>query len=113
MKKIKANSKLITILALTLTLIIQSAAVSKQSFFGNYSTKSIAIANQNHVKNLQPNEAAFPAALLVAAEVIGAAYAAGYVLGRLAAYAIGGEDYLTDDQNNQKYDRYAFAKFDN
>jgi hypothetical protein len=112
MKRIREHSKMIVIFLLTAGIAIESSAVSSGKMFGQFSSNASAAYYRDNASS-KVEMAAFPGFLLAAAEAIGAAYAAGYIVGRLA-YAVLGETHLIDDQSKDRnYDRLAFAQFDN
>jgi len=109
MKKIREHLKVIVIMTLTIGIALQSYSVSSSEMIGQF---KIDYSNRSNVPN-GVTIGAFPALLLLAAEVIGASYAAGYIAGRLAYVAFGVAIAIDYSKKDVKYDRLAFSQFDN
>ena len=89
------------------------------SFGQTYAIGSGNIANNSYTNGKAPSleKAAFPAALLVAAEIVAAAYCAGYAIGTFAHHAIDSFLAVNDPENvnlaTYGYCSSDFSKFDN
>lgn len=112
MKFFRKKTKIFVVSGLCAILTSQSILINA-SPVGNYQTNTMAtIANMqsNATNNNDQSKLIIPGAAMLAAEAIGAAYAAGYIVGRFAHYLIGGV--IDNNGNEANYQSNNFSKFD-
>jgi hypothetical protein len=115
MKKKFSIQKIVLLLVAGMLTVIPNMTV--YSSVGGYTSSSAALtANNYSVQTRAVEDAALPAALAAAAEAIGLAYAAGYVVGTIAHHvynAFGAAEVSLAMAAQANYDPYDFSKFDN